>query len=139
MSFTTMNNNNVFTTNNDIFALPNISFSDNEELNGQEFELFPEVKPEPLAAPLKEETFFLNSVGSQSVLKSKAGASEVTRADSIESLTVFSGPAKSIKKTRGKKRTAKRKSKTSKKVAKKVRKTKMLSHYHQEENTEFTS
>ena len=134
-----MNNNNVFTTNNDIFALPNISFSDNEDLNGQEFELFPEVKPEPIMAPQKSENFFLNSLDSSSVLKSKAGASEITRADSIESLTVFSGQVKSIKKSKGKKRTARRKKRVAKKSSKKVRRTEVLSHYHQEENNEFTS
>jgi hypothetical protein len=138
MNFSTMNNNNVFDTKNDLFTLPIICLSDSEEINNAEFELFPESKPTPAIEKSSEFDSFLNICDSKSTLKSKAGSTELTRADSIESLTVLSGQVKSIKKVKSRKKSKTVKKKNAK-TAKKIKKTEMLSHYHQAENTEFTS
>lgn len=137
MSFAIMNNNNVFAANNELFALPIISLSDTEDLNAMEFELFPECQQTPVEIQKTEDDFFLNSCGSRSVLKSKTGNTEVTRADSIESLTILSGQVKSIKKVKGSNKKASKKRKCAKRT-KKVKKSKVLTHYHKIEDSEFT-
>jgi hypothetical protein len=131
-------NNQMFAANNTLFTIPIISLSDSEDLNEREFELYPESKPALVQLKNAEKEVFLNSCGSRSVLKSKTGATEDTRANSTDSLTVCSGPLKSIKKVKRVRKTALKK-KRSVKASRKTKKTGLVTHYHQEGNSEFTS
>lgn len=120
-----------YTSQEDIFCYPAMDMSDAEDNLMNEFELFPETQQTNQLKNLA-----LKSSEAGSVLKSKAGITELTRADS-ESLAFESGQVKSIKKAKDTRKAISKKAKVSK-VSKKNKISLKTREYNEFISEEYT-